>query len=548
MEFNVADLFEAAVDKVPEREILVCGDRRATFRALDERANQVAHYYLSLGLGKGDHIGIYAYNSIEWVQAMLGAYKIRAIPININYRYVEDELRYLFDNAELAALVFESRFERRVAAVRDEMPKLAHLISFDGNCRDIGAVDFEQAIGSQSIGRDYEPRSGDDLYVLYTGGTTGMPKGVIWRQEDVVMALGGGIDAVSGTRYETPEAMIDRIGDFYLVQMSLAPLMHGAAQWALFNQMLRGYKIVMIPGRFDADTCWELAVREKVNSISITGDATGRPLVEALAEGEYDLSNLHLLVSTAAIFSHSVKKQFFEHKPELAIIDAVGASEQGTTGLKTFTKDNIDQAMAEQQDEKNKGLRVSPGKDVTVLGDDLEPLEAGCGRIGRLARGGNIPLGYFKDEKKSRETFVTASDGTRWSVAGDMARLEADGTITLLGRGSGCINSGGEKIFPEEVEDGLKAHPDIYDCLVVGVPDERWGNRVSAVVQLREGATLDLDELQRHARTVVAGYKIPREMHLVDQIERAPSGKPDYRWAKRLAESERHPAVSHSGG
>ncbi len=545
MEFNVADLFEAAVDKAPDREIIVCGDRRATFRELDERANQVAHYYLSLGLGKGDHIGIYAYNSIEWVEAMLGAYKIRAIPININYRYVEDELRYLFDNADIVTLVFESQFKDRVAAVKDDMPKLANLISFDGHCRDIGGVDFKEAIKSQSTERDYEPRSADDLYVIYTGGTTGMPKGVIWRQEDVIMALGGGIDSVSGIQYETPEAMTDRIGDFCLVQMPLAPLMHGAAQWALFNQMLRGFKIVMIPGRFDAHECWELAVREKVNTISITGDATGRPLVEALAEGDYDLSNLHILVSTAAIFSHSVKKQFFEHKPELAILDAVGASEQGTTGIKTFTKDNIDEAVAEQRDQENKGLRVDPGKDVTVLGDNLEPLEPGGGEIGRLARGGNIPLGYFKDEKKTRETFVTTSDGTRWSMAGDMARLEADGTITLLGRGSGCINSGGVKIFPEEVEDGLKAHPDIYDCLVVGVPDERWGRRVSAVVQLREGVTLDLDELQRHARTVVAGYKIPREMHLVGQIKRAPSGKPDYRWAKRLAEGGPPPASAN---
>ena len=542
MEFNVADLFEAAVDKVPDREIIVCGDSRATFRELDERASQVAHYYLSLGLGQGDYIGIYAYNSLEWVEAMLGAYKIRAIPININYRYVEDELRYLFDNADIVTLVFESQFKGLVAAVKDDMPKLAHLISFDGDCRDIGAVDFEEAIESQSIERDFESRSADDLYVLYTGGTTGMPKGVMWRQEDVMMALGGGIDPVSGTQYEKPEAMIERIGDFCLVQMPLAPLMHGAAQWALFSQMLRGYKIVMIPGGFDAHKCWELAVREKVNSISITGDATGRPLVEALAEGDYDLSNLHILVSTAAIFSHSVKKQFFEHKPELAIIDAVGSSEQGTAGLKTFTRDNIDEAVAEQRDRKNKGLRVDAGKDVTVLGDNLEPLEPGSGEIGRLARGGNIPLGYFKDEKKTRETFVTASDGKRWAMAGDMARLEADGTITLLGRGSGCINSGGEKIFPEEVEDGLKAHADIYDCLVVGVPDDRWGQRVSALVQLREGATLDLGELQRHARTVVAGYKIPREMHIVEQIKRAPSGKPDYRWAKQLAESDPPPA------
>lgn len=541
MEFNVADLFEAAVDRVPNREAVVCGDRRATFLELDRRANRLAHHLKAAGIEKGAHIGIYAYNSIEWVEAMLAAYKIRTIPINVNYRYVEEELRYLFDNADLVALVFQKQFAPRIAAVLPSVPKLRHLIAIeDSSGTDsggLGAVEYEAAMSAGPERRDFGPRSGDDAYLLYTGGTTGMPKGVMWRQEDVIFALGGGIDAMTKIPAERPEDMTAKIrDDGFLTQCPLAPLMHGAAQWGVLSQLIVGNRVALVAGSFEAHRTWEFISRERVNSITIPGDAVGRPLVEALAEKSYDLSSLLIITSTAAVLSPSVKLQFLDRLPNVMLLDAHGASEQGLTGLTFVTRESVLQAPPEGQ---QAGLRINPGPTITVLDENFKPLEPGSGKIGKLARGGHVPFGYYKDPKKSAEVFVEA-DGKRWSIAGDLATIEADGSITIYGRGATCINSGGEKIYPEEVEGALKSHPAVFDALVVGVPDERWGQRVSAVVQLREGQTLTLEDVDRHCRTLVAGYKVPRELHLVPQIRRSPSGKPDYPWAKNLAVEGRH--------
>jgi acyl-CoA synthetase (AMP-forming)/AMP-acid ligase II len=534
VEFNVADLFEATVDRVPDREALVCGDRRATYRALDERANRVAHCFLSLGLGRGDHIGIYAYNSIEWVETMLGAYKIRAIPINVNYRYVEEELHYLFDNADLVALVHERQFVKKIAAVKPRVPKLKYCRTFGPgdrrNCEAIGAADYEEALAASSPGRDFEPRSGDDTYLLYTGGTTGMPKGVMWRQEDVIFALGGGIDPYTKQKAERPEEITAKIKEeTFLTHCPLAPLMHGAAQWTVLSQLFLGNRIVLMPGSFDPHTTWGTVEREKVNGMIITGDAVARPLVEALDEKDYDLSSFFVLSSSAAVFSPSVKLRFLELIPSLILLDAHGASEQGMTGMTQITKESLEGASKEQP-----VLKIAPHPDVIVLDENRKRVEPGSGVVGQLARGGNVPFGYYKDPKKSAEVFIEA-EGKRWSVPGDLATVDADGTIAMLGRGSQCINSGGEKIYPEEVEAALKAHDAVFDALVVGVPDERWGQRVAAVVQLREEASLTLQALSQHTRTLVAGYKVPRELHIADQIKRSPSGKPDYPWAEKLA-------------
>ncbi len=534
MEFNVADLFEAAVDRVPDREALVCGGQRASYRQLDERANRAAHYFLSLGLRKGDHIGIYGYNSIQWVEAMLASYKIRAIPINVNYRYVEEELRYLFDNADLSALVHERQFAKKIAAVKVDLPNLEHLIAFgaggERECAAMGAVDYEEGLANSRQARDFEPRSGDDMYLLYTGGTTGMPKGVMWRQEDVIFTLGGGIDPYTKQKAERAGEITAKIKDEgFLTHCPLAPLMHGTAQWAVLSQLFVGNRIVLTPGSFDAHKTWETVEREKVNGLLIPGDAVARPLVEALDEKQYDISSLIVLSSSAAVFSPSVKLRFLELMPNLILLDAHGASEQGLTGMTQITKESLQERNKEQP-----GLRIASSPYVTVLDDNLKPVEPGSGVIGKLARGGNIPLGYYKDPKKSAEVFMEV-EGKRWSIPGDLATVDEDGSIIVLGRGSQCINSGGEKIYSEEVEAALKAQESVFDALVVGVPDERWGQRVAAVVQLREGATLTLQELDRHARTLVAGYKVPRELHIVDQIKRSPSGKPDYTWAERLA-------------
>ena len=538
-EFNVADLVEAAVDRVPEREILVCGPDRLTYAQLDARANRLAHYFQSIGVQRNEHIGIYGFNSARWVEAMLAAYKIRAVPINVNYRYVEDELLYLFDNADLVGLVHDAQFAPRLAGVRAQVPKLRHCIAIDDgsgqDCSAISSVGYEAALAQGSPARDFAPRSGDDLYVLYTGGTTGKPKGVMWRHHDVIFTLGGGIDHVTKEPASSPETLTNKITDTYLTMAPLAPLMHGAAQWAVLGPLFTGTKIALWSGSFDPHAVWRMVERERVNTIQLTGDAMGRPLIEALAEPDvdYDLSSVIVITSTAAVFSPSVKAQYLERFPNAMLLDATGSSEQGFTGMSVVTKDSLAQTETHAR-----GVHVNPGKDVTVFDEHWQRVAPGSGVIGRVARGGNVPIGYYKDPKKTAETFVEI-EGRRWAVPGDYAIVEADGSILVLGRGSVSINSGGEKIFPEEVEATLKAHPAVFDALVVGVPDERWGSRVAALVQLRPGQQLTLAELAAHCRKHIASYKIPRELHVVQQVRRSPSGKPDYPWAQELARGGR---------
>jgi acyl-CoA synthetase (AMP-forming)/AMP-acid ligase II len=531
MEFNLADLFENAVDAFGDREYLVCDGKRRTYREMDERANRLAHHLQASGIGPGDHVGIYAYNCVEWIETLWAVFKIRAVWININYRYVEDELRYLFDNADLKALVFAREFAPRVRGVRDALPLLRHTIAIDDGTGDdlagIDAVEFEAAMASGSPERDFAPRSPGDLYVLYTGGTTGMPKGVVWRHEDVFMALGGGIDPLTGERAPSPEHMVEkgRMG-FTITMFPIAPLMHGATQWAVMGQSFVGNKMVLT-AKFDPRKVWELVEREKINSIMITGDAMGRPMIEALKapDAHWDVSSLLSLSSSAATFSPSVKDEFFEKFPNLVMTDAVGSSEGGNNGMVMV--------QAGQTAMKG-GPTVSRLGNTVVLDEDGTPIEPGTGQIGKIARAGDIPIGYYKDPVKTAETFVTY-DGVRYAIPGDYAQVEADGRLTLLGRGSVSINSGGEKIFPEEVEAAVKSHPDVFDCTVVGVPDERWGQRVCALVQIRPGTAPSLADVQRHCREKIAGYKLPREMHVVDCVVRSPSGKPDYRWARETA-------------
>jgi len=540
MEFNLADLFEHAVDHFADREYLVAGGKRRTYREMEGRANRLAHHLAASGVGPGDHVGIYAYNCVEWVETLWAVFKLRAVWININYRYVEDELRYLFDNADLKALVFAREFAPRVAGVRDAMPFLRHLVVLDdGSAADLSgleAVEYEAALAARSPERDFAPRSGDDRYILYTGGTTGMPKGVVWRHEDVFMALGGGIDPLTRERVSRPEEMVERglaMGG-PVTFLPIAPLMHGATQWAVMSQSFSGNRVLLV-AKFSAADVWRLVEEEKVASIMITGDAMGRPLIEELqgASAGRDVSSLFVLSSSAATFSPTVKDAFFEKFPNLMMIDAVGASESGNTGMVT---------VQPGQTGMKGGPTVTKLGNTVVLDENGRPVEAGSGIVGKLARAGDIPLEYYKDPAKSAETFVTY-DGVRYSIPGDYAMVEEDGRITLIGRGSVSINSGGEKIFPEEVEAAVKSHPDVFDCTVVGVPDERFGQRVCAVVQLRPGRTPTLESIQQQCRKKIAGYKVPREMHLVDEIVRSPSGKPDYRWARAAAlEARRDPA------
>ncbi len=537
MSLNIADLFEHAVDVVPDRTAIVVDQDRRTYAELDERANRLAHWFLDQGLTTGDHVGIYGLNSEAWVVAMLAAFKIRAIPINVNFRYVTDELTYLFDNADLIALVYDREYAPRIAEVREAVPSLQHFVEVDdgttGDSAGLPAVPFEEALAAGSPARDFAERSPDDLYVLYTGGSTGMPKGVMWRQEDVWYALGGGIDAYSGEPLDDEYGQSKQAAQSAapLVSLCCPPLMHGAAQWGTLRFLFEGNTLVFIP-KFSAEGVWRLVEREHVATLSITGDAMARPLIEWLDANPdtYDVSSIVAVASSAAVFTPSVKARFFNRFPNLILVDAIGSTETGHNGI----------AMASAGDKHKEGIGLTV-KGLTgsvVLDDDLVPVEPGSGVVGLLARGGNIPIGYYKDEAKTAATFVTSAEGVRYAIPGDFAKVEADGTITLLGRGSVCINSGGEKIYPEEVEGAVKSHPAVFDAIVVGVTDERWGQSVAAVIQLRDGAEApDVSGLADHCRTTIAGYKVPRRVVVVDEVVRSPSGKPDYPWAKATAEA-----------
>jgi 3-oxocholest-4-en-26-oate---CoA ligase len=534
MAFNLADLIEHTVDLVPERTAIVCADKRVTFAQLEERSNRLAHHLAGHGVGEKDHVGIYALNSVEWVEAMVAAFKLRAVPININYRYTVEELAYIFDNSDLVALVHQARYTPEVAAVLPSTPKLRHVVVIDDESAETpqypGAVPYEEAIANGSPERDFGERSDDDIYILYTGGTTGMPKGVVYRHEDVWRVLGGGIDFQTGERvtdewHQSKQGKENGPG----VTLSTAPLMHGAAQWTTLGSLFNGNTAVLMP-RFDPHEVWRLISEEKVNTVSIIGDAMARPMIEAFRERDYDTSSLLAIASTAAVFSPSVKDQYLELLPNIVLTEAIGATETGFSGLTMHQKGATP---------KGGGPSVNIGPDTIVIDEDGRPVTT-PGGIGKIARSGNVPIGYYKDEEKTAATFLTI-DGKRYSIPGDFARVEDDGTVTLLGRGSVCINSGGEKIFPEEVEGALKSHPDVFDAIVVGIPDERFGQRVTAVVQPREGKKPTLEALDTHVRTKIAGYKVPRELILCDEVQRQPSGKPDYPWAQEYA------AKAHAG-
>jgi acyl-CoA synthetase (AMP-forming)/AMP-acid ligase II len=387
-------------------------------------------------------------------------------------------------------------------------------------------VAYEDALAGQSTARDFGPRSADDIYILYTGGTTGMPKGVVWRHEDVFYALGGGTDAMTNTRIEDPGRMVEQGANGSGTHLPVAPLMHGATQWAVMGRSFVGSKIVLM-AKFDPHEVWDLVEKEGVNSIMITGDAMGKPLIESLDDAgtTHDLSSLYAVVSSAALFSAPVKDQFFARLPNIMITDAIGSSETGNNGMSLVTPGHT--AM-------KSGPTVQVIGQSVVLDENLDPVEPGSGVIGKIARTGDIPLGYYNDPKKTAEVFLTIR-GVRYVMPGDFATVEADGNITLLGRGSIVINSGGEKIFPEEVESAVRSHPDVMDAIVCGAPDERWGQTVAAIIQPRvDHAPPSLESIQEHCRASIAGYKLPRRLHVVDAVERSPSGKPDYTWAAAI--------------
>ncbi|MEV0619463.1 acyl-CoA synthetase [Nonomuraea sp. NPDC050404] len=523
MEFNHADLYEGLADAIGDRLAFVCGQDRRTFAELDAEANRLAHYLMDLGIQPGQHVGLHLYNGVEYVAGMLAILKIRAVPINVNYRYVEAELLYLYRDSDLRALIYDVEFEPRVVGVLDQAPLLEHLIVAGGPSSVATAVPYEVALERGKPERGFPARSGQDVYIIYTGGTTGMPKGAMWHMEDLFMGFGGGNPY--GEPRATPQEVVDEAAKAGpMVMMAASPLMHGAAQMAMFLSWWMGTPIVFVR-KFDPVDVWRAVERERVNTLGITGDAMARPLAEALESGEYDVSSMFVISSTGAILSGAVRDRLQELLPNVMILDNFGSTESG------YTASGVAGSTPET------GLRYQPNSVVklAVLDEKNRPVEPGSGQLGTVARSGRVAFGYYNDPAKTAATFVTDEGGTRWLLTGDLATVDADGTVNVFGRGSQCINTGGEKVFPEEVEAVLKGHPSVFDAVVTGIPDERWGNRVAAVVEPRAGVEVTSEELDAHCRTTLSGYKVPRTYAFVEKMVRSPSGKADYRWARETA-------------
>src|SRR5262245_28225768 len=534
MDFNLADVFEAVCDALPDRTVLIQGDRRVIWRDFDERAARLAAAFTAAGLAPDSKVASYLYNGNEYTEGVYATFKIRGVPVNVNYRYLEDELVYLLDNSDAEALLFHGALGDHVAKVRDRAPKVKLWIQVDdGSPRQDFAVEYEELLAA------HEPmarisRSGDDLYFLYTGGTTGMPKGVMWRGEDLWSVLADGTYPLVGhprpaTAQEAggiAKALVD--GGSNRVHLPASPLMHGTGAFTSFQALFIGAAIVTLTNRhFDPHELWQTVQRERVTQMAIVGDAFAKPMLRALEEAEadgrpYDLSSIELIISSGVMWSAEVKAGMMA-RGQFFCLDSLGSSEGvGFAGSLTVPGAEF------------KTAKFTIGPRTKVFTEDGTEVVPGSGEVGRLATGGNIPVGYYKDEAKTEATFPTIA-GQRWSVPGDFASVETDGTITLLGRGSVVINSGGEKIFPEEIEEAVKRHPAVGDCLVVGVPDERFGEAVVAVVSLRDDET-SAEELAGSLEAL-ARYKRPRKFVVVDEVVRGPNGKADYRWAKGVATS-----------
>jgi len=543
-QFNLARVNEVVASVVPDREYLVWGERRFTYGQLAGRTDRLASLLHDRGLGchleraelaghesGQDHLGLYLYNGNEYIEGMLGSYKARVAPFNVNYRYVEEELAYLLHDAATRALVYHAEFAPVLAKVLPELPGVELLLQVaDDSGHDLlpGALDYEEALAAASPEPPPVEPSPDDLYVLYTGGTTGMPKGVLWRQHDIfVAAMGGRTYGTWETRTSYDDVRVHVAPDDGIRVLSIPPLMHGAAQWACFYYMAMGATVVFPTDtrHLDPADVWRTVEREKVLGVTVVGDAMARPLVEELERGSYDAGSLLMFGSGGATMSEGVKQRLLARLPTAMVSDVAGASETGAQMGTLSTAGSVSTG------------RFTPGPGTVVVDVDMrEVLAPGDDRVGWLSQRGAVPLGYLGDPDKTIRTFPLI-DGERFSIPGDRARALANGEIELLGRDSVTINSGGEKIFAEEVEQAMLRHPAVADCVVAGRPSERWGQEVVAIVRLADGASATEGELVAEAARHIARYKLPKAVRFVPEIVRSPSGKADYRWAKAQAES-----------
>ena len=536
MRAHFGAIWEAVADAVPDHVAVVQGGRRVTWREYEQRAARVAQACLDAGLGPHAKVGMYLYNSPEYCEVNFGAIKIRGIPINVNYRYLDDELWYLLDNADVEALVFHSSLGDRVARVKDRLPLLKLLVEVDDGPAPDGSSHVDTAVPYEELQRSTPPAErvapqGDEIYTFYTGGTTGMPKGVMYPMEGFTEFFLKSFPPMIGLApFDGPDelpAVARRLHEegTSTVAMSAPPLMHGTGCWVgmMAPHLLGGTTVLLERRGLDPEEVWDAVELERVQQLVIVGDAFAKPLLRALeAEPDrWDLASLRMLISSGAMWSTEVKVGLLEHLPGVAIADVLGSTEGGM-GQSVMTRDTP----------RGETARFGLSPAVKVLTPDGREVEPGSGEVGMVATPA-LALGYYKDPEKTARTFRVV-DGVRYSFPGDMATVAADGTLNLLGRGSHCINTGGEKVFPEEVEEALKVHPAVEDALVFGVPDDRFGSRVVGIASLCAGAAATPDDLLADARTRLSSYKLPRQLTIVEHVPRAPNGKADYPAAKEL--------------
>ena len=540
MEAQYASVWEKNSDVIPDKIALICGDNEVTWREYDQRAAKLATLLTNAGLGDDSKVGLYLHNSNEYLESQYSVFKIKGVPINVNYRYKEEELIYLLENSDSEAIFYQSCYAEQIASIKDKLPKVKLYIQVDDKTNETldFAKDYESSI-SECQPMERQERSEDNIYMLYTGGTTGMPKGVMYQHgghlKGMLNTAGawGLIPVQEKIDVDSVALEVKKLADEGRLPISIpaCPLMHGTGMWlgAIIPHLVGGTVVTLPNLGFDPDGLLKEVEKRKANNIVIVGDAFAKPIMDALDKAEsegspYNLESINTVISSGVMWSSEVKQGLLKHH-DMVLVDAMGSTEGGM-GSSRASRDNPAETAK---------FVLNPG--VIVITDEGELVEPGSDKTGKIGTSGLVPLGYFKDEKKSAETFKEFQ-GVRYSFPGDYAKVEADGTITLLGRGSNCINTAGEKVYPEEVEEAIKRNDDIFDCLVVGLQDDRFGQKVVALASFQEGREIEEQDLIAFTREHLAGYKLPKQVLFVDEVMRAPNGKANYKWAKETAEKE----------
>ena len=540
MEAQYASVWEKNSDVIPDKIALICGDNEVTLREYDQRAAKLATLLTNAGLGDDSKVGLYLHNSNEYLESQYSVFKIKGVPINVNYRYKEEELIYLLENSDSEAIFYQSCYAEQIASIKDKLPKVKLYIQVDDKTNETldFAQDYESAI-SECQPMERQERSEDNIYMLYTGGTTGMPKGVMYQHgghlKGMLNTAGawGLIPVQEKIDVDSVALEVKKLADEGRLPISIpaCPLMHGTGMWlgAIIPHLVGGTVVTLPNLGFDPDGLLKEVEKRKANNIVIVGDAFAKPIMDALDKAEsegspYNLESINTVISSGVMWSSEVKQGLLKHH-DMVLVDAMGSTEGGM-GSSRASRDNPAETAK---------FVLNPG--VIVITDEGELVEPGSDKTGKIGTSGLVPLGYFKDEKKSAETFKEFQ-GVRYSFPGDYAKVEADGTITLLGRGSNCINTAGEKVYPEEVEEAIKRNDDIFDCLVVGLQDDRFGQKVVALASFQEGREIQEQDLIAFTREHLAGYKLPKQVLFVYEVMRAPKGKANYKWAKETAEKE----------